>query len=212
MIPRKKLVNPATHVRDARLYVIVVEGANTEWNYFNTLREQDFIPKLRVHIEVAKPNEHKSAPNHLIACAETTIHSITNRLTDDECWLVFDVESLERNDGRERQVRDALDVAGDQKWLVALSNPCFEVWLILHISNDLTNVTGAGQTAKDKLRTLVGSNNEPNMLEKCMNLEAIRTAITRARELDTDPNSPIPELPGTHVYRLVERLVGARIA
>ena len=62
MIPRQKLVDPSTHVRDARLYIVVVEG-DTEYNYFDALRAQDFIPKHRVRIEPAKPTENKSASN-----------------------------------------------------------------------------------------------------------------------------------------------------
>lgn len=212
MIPRKKLVNPSTHVRDARLYMVVVEGANTEWNYFNALQDQDFIPKSKVHIEVAKPDEHKSAPNHLIACAEENFNSITNRLPDDECWIVFDVESLTRNDKRERQVREAIDVARDQKWFVALSNPCFEVWYLLHIMDDLTGIDGTGNSAKETLRMQLGGYRESNVPQPCLDRQAIQLAITRAKSRDTDPNSPIPALPSTRVYRLVERLVGARVA
>lgn len=212
MIPRTKLLNPATHVRDARLYVVVVEGDKTEWNYFHALRDQDFIPKSKVHIEPAKPNEHKSALNHLITCAEQNFHSVTNRLPDDECWLVFDTESLARNDQRERQIHEAIDVARDQKWFVALSNPCFEVWYLLHLTDDLTNIEGTGSSAKETLRKHLGGYRESNVPKGCLDRQAIQVAITRAKARDTDPNSPIPELPGTRVYRLVERLVGARVA
>jgi hypothetical protein len=212
MIRRKELVNPATHVRDARLYMVVVEGAKTEWNYFHALQKQDFIPKDRVHIEPAKPQEHKSSPKHLIACAEEKFNAITNRLIDDECWIVFDVESLSRNDKREQQVREAIDVARDQKWFVALSNPCFEVWYLLHITDDLTGIDGTGNSAKDTLRKRLGGYRESNVPQPCLDRQAIQLAITRAKTRDTDPNSPIPELPGTRVYRLVERLLGARVA
>lgn len=212
MIPRQKLVDPATHVRDARLYLVVVEGDKTEWNYFNSLQEKDFIPKQKIHIKPVKPNEHKSAPNHLIACAEENFNSITNRLTDDECWIVFDVESLSRNDGRERQVREAIDVARDQKWFVALSNPCFEVWYLLHLTDNLTNIEGTGNSAKETLRKHLGGYRESNVPQPCLDRQAIQLAITRAKTRDTDPNSPIPQLPGTRVYRLVERLLGARVA
>ena len=211
MIPRKKLVDPSNHMRDARLYVVIVEG-DTEYNYFDALRNQDFIPKHRVHIEPAKPDENKSASNHLIACAEEKFNSITNRLTDDECWIVFDVESLSRNDKRERQVREAIDVAREQKWFVALSNPSFEVWYLLHITDDLTGIEGTGNSAKKTLSKLLGGYRESNVPAPCLDRQAIQLAITRAKALDTDPNSPIPELPGTRVYRLVERLVGARVA
>ncbi len=211
MIPRQKLVDPSTHVRDARLYIVVVEG-DTEYNYFDALRAQDFIPKHRVRIEPAKPTENKSASNHLIACAEEKFNSITNRFTDDECWLVFDVESLSRNDKREQQVRETIDVARDQEWFVALSNPSFEVWYVLHVTDDLTGIDGTGNSAKKTLGRLLGGYRESNVPATCLDRQAIQLAIRRAKTRDTDPNSPIPELPSTRVYRLVERLIGARVA
>ncbi|HRI70555.1 MAG TPA: RloB family protein [Polyangium sp.] len=211
MIPRKTLVHPSTHVRDARLYVVVVEGAKTEPKYFNALQEHDLIPKHKVHIEVVSPIDHKSAPKYLIACAEEKFNSIKSRLPDDECWIVFDVDKHSGSD-RIEQIYSALHDAENQKWFVALSNPCFEVWHLLHITDDLTGIDDGAATAEKRLRDLLGGYSKNNVPRPCLNAEALRNAIVRGKARDTDPKSPIPQLPGTRVYRLVEKLVSARIA
>lgn len=93
-----------------------------------------------------------------------------------------------------------------------LSNPCFEVWLLFHVTHDIAGITDYGKSAEEKLRAVLGSYKKSTTPQACLTREAILDAITRARELDTDPNSPIPELPSTRVYRLVERLVSAKVA
>lgn len=211
MIPRKKLVDPSTHVRDARLYIVVVEGANTEPAYFRGLEAQDLVPRTRVKLHVVPADDHRCAPQYLISNAQKAKNDVGRLLSDDEIWIVFDVDEHSGSD-RLKQIHSALLDAKNQGWKVALSNPCFEVWLLLHISGDLREITSAGRTAEEKLRALLGGYNKSNTPTKCLTPDAIRAAITRGQESDVDPNSPIPALPGTRVYRLVERLVNARVA
>ncbi|WP_407923191.1 RloB family protein [Bifidobacterium aemilianum] len=47
----------------------------------------------------------------------------------DQVWAVFDL------DGRDGQVRRACDLAADNGVHAALSNPCFDVWLIWHFAD-----------------------------------------------------------------------------
>lgn len=211
MIRRDNIITRETHVRDARLYIIVVEGEQTEHRYFEALETGKLIMRARVKPYVVPSRDGHSSVRHLVDNAEKAKAEVGTLSPRDEVWLVFDVESLSRNDSRERQVREALDIAWEQKWFVALSNPCFEVWLLLHLTDDLTNIDGAGRSTEEKLRDLLGGYKKSNVPQSCLNLDAIRNAIARAKARDTDPNSPIPALPGTRVYRLVERLVGARV-
>lgn len=211
MIPRKKLVDPSTHVRDARLYIVVVEGANTEPAYFRALEVHDLIPKNRVKIHIVSPEDNKSAPRYLVNNAEKAKNDVGRLMADDEIWIVFDIDKHSGN-SRLEQIHSALHDANSQGWYVALSNPCFEVWLLLHITDNLTGITDAGRTAEEKLRELLGGYNKSNTPMVCLGHEALRNAVTRAKTLDMNPDSPIPALPSTRVYRLVERLVGARVA
>lgn len=211
MIPRKELVDPSTHVRDARLYIVVVEGANTEPAYFRGLEAHDLIPRTRVKLHVVPALDHKSAPRYLVNNAEKAKHDVGRLMKDDEIWIVFDVDKHSGSD-RIVQIHSALHDAESQNWEVALSNPCFEVWLLLHLTNDLTGINDAGNSADEKLRALLGGYNKSNAPLQCLNREGVQNAISRAKTHDTDPHCPIPPLPGTRVYRLVERLVGARVA
>ncbi|MDQ7906600.1 RloB family protein [Phytohabitans sp. ZYX-F-186] len=49
----------------------------------------------------------------------------------DEIWCVFDVEWPANHPG----LREALDLAQRHDIRVAVSNPCFELWLVLHFQD-----------------------------------------------------------------------------
>lgn len=211
MIPRKGLVPPPKPVRDASLFIIVVEGANTERSYFHELEAGDLIPRTRVKPHVVPPEDNKSGPQHLLNNAEKAKEKYRPRLGEDEIWIVFDVD-IHSGSNRIEQIHSVLHEIESQKWFAALSNPCFEVWLLLHVTDNVSGIDDFGASAEKKLRALLGSYSKSNVPALCLERDAIKDAIGRAKTLDTDPNSPIPQLPGTRVYRLVERLVGARIA
>ncbi len=210
MIPRKKLVPPTTHVRDARLYIIVVEGERTEHGYFMALESSKFIQTDRIQPYIVPSRDGKSAPQHLVNNAERAIAEYGPLMPQDELWLVFEVDK-HSGSNRIEQIHSALHIAESQGWIVALSNPCFEVWLLLHLADDLLGIDDYGETAENKLRDLLSGYSKSTVPKPCLDRQAIQLAITRAKARDTDPNSPIPELPGTRVYRLVERLVGTRV-
>jgi len=100
--------------------VLVVIGADrTETAYFKGLRTHPRSGAVRMKI-VEKPG----APDQLVEYTRTAF-----ALGDfDEVWCVTDVDHYEREGGK---VTAALALAGDDIKL-AVSNPCFELWLLLH--------------------------------------------------------------------------------
>ena len=204
MIPRRKLIDRAVQERDARLYFLIVEGAKTEPAYFHALEANNLIPRHRVKLHVHSPEANASAPTYLIGKAEE-IAKGQPAGTDDEVWLVFDVD---RHSGSTRltQVIQASQDASQRGWGVAISNPCFEIWLLLHTSNDLATVNVYGDSVEAALRSEFGGYEKRRTPVQCLSNETPARAMIRARLGDTDPESPLPSLPGTRVYRLFESI------
>lgn len=63
----------------------------------------------------------------------------------DECWCVFDVESPTPHPN----LQQAIEKATRHGIRLAVSNPCFELWLILHLQEQSAHLT---TRAADKLR------------------------------------------------------------
>lgn len=108
--------------------LIVCEGKVTESTYFKDFRRWERNQLVDVVV-----NDEAGVPKTLVErAAELKKEAIrqARRLRDefhkyDEVWCVFDVDS-------HPNLPDALQQARDNGIEIALSNPCFEVWILLH--------------------------------------------------------------------------------
>lgn len=208
MIRRAKLLDRSVQQRDARLYVLAVEGAETEPAYFRALEESDLIPCHRVKLHVVSPGQHASAPLYILGAAEAETRKIALQ-PYDEVWLVFDVDERSGG-GRLQQIIHTVKDAQNRGWHVAISNPCFELWLLLHVSNAVAGVTPLGESVTGLLRAAIGGYSKRATPAECRTAEAITRAITAARSLDGDPDALCPPFPSTRLYLLMERLRNER--
>jgi hypothetical protein len=138
------------------------------------------------------------------------------RLTSDEYWAVFDVD---------RQKPEYLDeqaqIARDRGDHLAGSNPCFELWLLLHLTADLQGLPraqddrGACDKCDRRLHEILqsgdpkarGYNKAKPGAERFTSLEHVDLACKRAHELSPDTTPELwPTTVGTHVHRLIQRL------
>ena len=115
--------------RDARLIVIASEGKDTERIYFKALAKEYTNPRVHVHIlERSEDEKNNSSPEHVLKqLNEYKRHYALE--SDDELWLVVD-----RDRWTEAMLsRVATECIQDEFMHVALSNPCIELWLLLHL-------------------------------------------------------------------------------
>lgn len=107
---------------ERRTLVVFTEGKNSEPDYINGLKKLSHVAEnVALSIEV---DALHGVPLTLVE--QAIVRSKDDEI--DECWCVFDVEwpkhhpNLQKAVGRARQHKIGL----------AVSNPCFELWLILH--------------------------------------------------------------------------------
>jgi hypothetical protein len=208
MIRRSKLFDRDVQERDARLFLVIVEGAETEPAYFRALGDRGLIPKHRVKLVVYSPENHASSPEHLLALAERKTEEIA-LLRDDEVWLVLDVD-LQSGSNRKRQLHQLDHSCRQRGWNVAISNPCFEVWYWLHLSEQLSAIDETCASVEVALRQTLGGYSKKTPPAACLEGATLALAIQRATSLDTDPRAPIPTSKGSRLYRLFERLAPSR--
>jgi hypothetical protein len=123
LIARKKrpLDRGVAHLRDTRLVVIATEGRFTEAKYFSLFRD------TRVQVRVLPTGEdNRSSPEQVLE----RLREYRDNYElggDDELWLMVDVDRW--GDAKLRRVAKQ---AKDCRFGLAVSNPCFEVWLLFH--------------------------------------------------------------------------------
>ena len=106
---------------------------------------------------------------------------------------------------------------------LGLSNPAFELWLLLHL-RDLSEYTKAEKeklfrnpkvsTHKTVLKQELGKKTKSGYNESNYNplhyIINVKAAIERARQLDINPRERWPNHLGTRVYKLAERIAKGR--
>ena len=205
--------------RDARLIVIASEGKDTERIYFKALAKEYTNPRVHVHILERSENEqNNSSPEHVLKQLND-YKSQYELEEDDELWLVVDKDHW----AEAMLSRVATECSQEVAMHMALSNPCFELWLLLHLE-DAASLTpeeqmlwmenrrkskNADPYLKVRLRQRMGSYHE-SVYDAPTLISHVETAIERARALDKNPADRWPQTLGTRVYLLAESVMNKK--
>ncbi|MCK5719429.1 MAG: AAA family ATPase [Thiomargarita sp.] len=198
-------------IGEPKLYVIAAEGQNTEPEYFEALiTHYKKKHRGRLHIEVLKRPEEDvglSAPKYVKKMLDDFLQENKNyNFENDELWMVIDTDKWHKEN-----LSELIQVCKQQNYLVAVSNPCFELWLILHLATieEIKNDIEKSKNRSKKCKQLRGSIQQnlhfAGIYEEYM--EFIPQAIEQARKLDAiTPTVEFPENIYTQVYKLIEKI------
>ena len=108
------------------------EGQRTEPDYLKVLKREPAVRDVAsVDIRIHE-GTLGSAPLTLVAAAAHARTSSDRDMSEiDEVWCLFDVEWPRNHPNLE----EAIALADSNNVKVAVSNPCFELWLLLHFQD-----------------------------------------------------------------------------
>lgn len=163
--------------RPRKTLVVFCEGEKTEPEYLDALKRQPSVRDVAAVDLRAKTGRGGSVTRTLVAMAtDARSRAIDEEGEIDEFWCVFDVEWPRNHPGLKEAIQQAR--ANDVK--LAISNPCFELWLILHFRDQAAWLDN--NEARRLRRQLDGSSDKGLDAAKYMHL--IGDAAGRAAELD----------------------------
>lgn len=130
MRPNRPLRRKIARRSPKKKFIIYTEGKNTEPDYFaalartlrSTLIEIEIVGRVGVPLTVAK-----KAREHAVSLSRQKRRRSSFE-SQDEVWAVFDRDE-------HPEVASALDVCRGAAVGIAFSDPCFELWLILHLED-----------------------------------------------------------------------------
>lgn len=203
-------------VKTARLIVIAAEGRDTENIYFESMKAS--LCASGVHVEVLHRDDNESSPANVLAQIKGFME-IYNIEEDDQLWVVVD---------RDRWTTKMLssvarDCMKNDNLYFCVSNPCFELWLLLHLEDVMSydaekmaelaankkNSKRGNTWLKSRLKILMGHYHESDYDALAL-LPTINLAIDRAEQLDLRPVDRWPQSVGTRVYLLARSIMDIR--
>lgn len=182
-----------------RVLRVLTEGAVTEPAYLAQWARRS----RNTHIDFA---EYGMAPLSLVQRArehqrESQRRGSRHRGDFDEIWRIFDVDE-------HPNLYQAIAEARHSEIRVAISNPCFELWLILHLQDQTAAIDRhKAQRLASDLNITDGKRLNPSALDALLHgyEDAKRRAETlRARHVDNGSNPD--SNPSSDVWELIDRL------
>lgn len=188
--------------RPRKTFLIFCEGERTEPEYLNALKMQPFVRDVAaVDLRVAT-GHGGSVPRTLVALAvDARDRAMAEDAEIDEFWCVFDVEWPRNHPG----LREAIEEASRSRVQVAVSNPCFELWLVLHFQ-EYGAWLDTDQACKLRQR-LDGSKDKG--LDAARYMPFVTAAADRAVRLDDRHQQDGTRFPDTNPSSGMHRLLAA---
>ena len=190
-----------------RIIVVAGEGRETERRFLDALNHR----LSECNVIYARRKWNRSEPMQVL---DDLISQRSKQIRDNEradgYWALIDHDRTDRN-----ELQRVFWKAKKHQCNVADSNPCFEIWLLLHHNglNRYTGLEASGDVARCRPseRTLerIDETYNPDKKGKWDALpymELIDVALDNARRVDkTQLDEPLSHL-GTRVYRLIESI------
>jgi RloB-like protein len=125
----RSLARKSASVSPKTKFTIYSEGMNTEPEYFTALGStvSAALVELKIHKAAGVPTTIASKALQL-AKSRRRSGNADSFEKFDQIWVVFDQDTHDK-------VKESIDNLGKSSVKVAYSNPCFELWLILHLQD-----------------------------------------------------------------------------
>ncbi len=209
-MPRKRGRNRTrkSSIRSARrIIVVAVEGRETEKKFFDTLNHRLSDCTVTYATRKWSKSEPMQILDDLIAHRSKQIRANEKA---DGYWLIVDHDHTDQD-----ELRNVFAKAIKHYCDVADSNPCFELWLLLHHKSldKYKRLKASGDVAKctpsSKALERIDSTYDPDRKGKwdaSPYMDKIDVAVANAERIDrTQPEQPLKDL-GTRVYKLIESI------
>lgn len=198
LVPPNPMRRPHKNRQRKKRFLLYCEGEVTEPEYFRDLKRFLRNPLVEIEIGEGKRNDPKGLVELAKARRDSARRDAKREKDDsllyDEVWCVFDVDD-------HANLREAIQQASAVSIHVAVSNPRFELWILIHFRDQWAYIDGA-QSESD-VRQFISD------YEKRIDFSKIKNkgheAIERARKMDlrAKENGDAIGNPTSGVWRLV---------
>lgn len=177
-------------LRDANLIVIASEDTYAVEKYFRRFKTR------RVQFDSIPTKDCRSSPPAVFERLKAA-KAKYEQIEGDSYWLCVD-----RDSWKEHAFEEVVHQASRQNYGVAISDPCFEIWILLHFEDLPSTFSNCGEVVKH-LQSRIGGYTKQCCQIMDLKEQQVHDAMTRARALDaaTGPGNK------TEVYKILDELL-----
>ncbi|MDR0942390.1 MAG: RloB family protein [Holosporales bacterium] len=174
-------------------YAVCAEGEKTEIQYLNILKKQNNGIFIKIF-----SCRRKTTPEAILNTAKKRLENEE----PNEIWLMLDVDD---NKSKDFDNLFKWKMENIEKNHLAISNPCFEFFLLLHYEKPKGQLTI--KSCQGELKRHI-PNYDKSTPEGKFSLERIKEAIKRAEDIESENEDiKITERNGSTVYKLAKKVI-----
>ena len=184
-------------LRDADLLVVASEDKYAVEQYFARFKTR------RVKILVAPTEDCRSSPQDVLDRLDAFLKEYVTE-ENDTFWLCID-----RDRWDESSLARVLRTCLTRGYNIAISCPCFELWILLHFENVAGEPRQTCEQIMDQLRIVLGGGYGKECCKRIVfTKESVESAMARARALDAgNEHTLIPTNNVSQVYKILDAVI-----
>lgn len=184
--------------RDATLVVIASEDRYAVKQYF------ELFHSTRIQFRVLETDDGESSPKHVMDRLQEYMKEYDFG-EGDQFWLVCDTDHWVES-GHIKNLVEVVRLCRQKGVGVTISNPCFDLWLLLHFAEFPTEASLTCAEIGNRIRATVGRYNKKKVYNLPITNDSIAAAIKRS--VANQPTSAeIPTQLHTAVDLIITELV-----
>ncbi len=199
---RRRIKRPYAQIgsyKTKKVFFVATEGAKTEREYLKALNKMLLDQQYCTRIEYVHTS-NKSSPLYVLKGLKRYLAE-KKPVPPYEAWLVVDTDQW--LDGQLAQLHAWAQQSSNHG--LAVSNPNFEFWLLLHFEEG--SRIKSSRDCTNRLKQHLPDYNKSVDISK-FSYDQISKAIDRASRRDNPPCADWPRMPGcTTVYKLVVNII-----
>lgn len=204
MRKRRPIERVLGELRDTSLVVLASEDTFAVKQYFER------FGSTRIKFRVLPTEDGDSSPEHVMDRLEE--YARTYDLgQDDQMWLVLDTDKWTKSGRPIQTLTEIMRRCTQKRFGVALTNPCFELWLLLHFKEPADPPLDECDGVVRQLRAAAGSYNKKRVFALELTDARVADAISRAERSEPESNRTIPDPGSTGVHWIIKELVAKRL-
>jgi hypothetical protein len=185
------------------MFVIATEDTYAPLQYFQAFK----LSRIKIHVVPTVDGcSSASAVLSRLKAEQEKAKRCGDIQEGDQFWMVCDTDHYSEG-SHVRAFSAALKEARDAGFQVAVTNPCFELWLLLHVA-DAPPPPADAAAILELLNAALGQYNKTN-IPATRFLDGLGDALKRARMLDIGATG-WPQSIGTQMHLLIEELLPRR--
>lgn len=192
-MPRRRFTRSTDSKSYRKLYVIATEGHKTEPQYFSMFNGKNTVTQIR-----CLKDKNASDPKSVLRRMNRYLKE-EGLKKSDEAWLVVDRDSWTK-----KHLAELLNWSkAKENYGLALSNPKFEYWLLLHF--DEGRKVKTSKSCSEALKKYLPNYDKGFDVRK-VTTEMIKKAVIRAQNIESSETELLNKK-GSTAYKLVESIL-----